>query len=219
MAGMPSESEFFMLLSIVILLPVIPAAILYSILPSTGKVTGKLHGTVIKLGGAFAGYFALVIVIISELPQMYAVVNPPPSQLAQIWDVEGQMVDDHGKSIEPLTVSDIAFQPNTLTLNKDGLFKATFVTQLTQTAAGAEFPKLLLSHQGYIDREIDLGPSAPNSESGMQYVRDEKNHVIKLKPIVLMQDMPYSAGGTPPLPVDPHQYATATGNGPGGSIQ
>ena len=44
-----------------IIIPVIPAFYLFKLLPSTGSVSGLLKGLQIKLGGAFAGYFALLL--------------------------------------------------------------------------------------------------------------------------------------------------------------
>jgi hypothetical protein len=88
----------------------------------------------IKLSGAFAGYFALVLLITYDLPKISAVVSPSPSHLGQVWEVEGQVVDQQGNAIQPLSAADIKFEPDILVLSKNGWFKATFATQLTRTA-------------------------------------------------------------------------------------
>lgn len=46
----------------VLLIPLVPAFVLYWMLPSKASVTGPLKGLNINLQGAFAGYFALFLV-------------------------------------------------------------------------------------------------------------------------------------------------------------
>lgn len=46
---------------LVLLLPLIPAFVLFRFLPSAANVEGPFKGLTIKLGGAFAGYFVTVL--------------------------------------------------------------------------------------------------------------------------------------------------------------
>jgi hypothetical protein len=208
---MPS---FFLLLSFIVLVPIVPAYLLFKILPSTGNVNGTLKGMEIKLGGAFAGYFALVFLIISELPKIKEVVNPAS---AQVWDVVGQIVDENGHGVEPLSPADIKFEPGVLILHRNGLFRATFATQLSRTAQGMEFPSLYLSHEGFQEMTVDLGPPISKADMGPLENRDEKTHLIKLKPFVLKKfSAPYSPAGPAPQPVDPAAYAASTARPPQG---
>jgi hypothetical protein len=63
-------------LTIIILLPVIPAFLLFKALPSSdADLSGPLKGFTIKLKGAFAGYFATVLLILAT----HSVWNPPPA--------------------------------------------------------------------------------------------------------------------------------------------
>ncbi len=55
---MPTELEY---LAMVMLLPLIPAVVLYWLLPSDAWVEGPLKGWKIHLTGAFAAYFALFL--------------------------------------------------------------------------------------------------------------------------------------------------------------
>lgn len=65
--------NFFLVLGAILLLPIIPAFIIYKFLPTSDTdVSGPYHGLSLKLKGAFAGYFLLVIV---GLALQYAIMN------------------------------------------------------------------------------------------------------------------------------------------------
>jgi hypothetical protein len=65
--------NFFLVLAAILLLPVIPAYIIYKFLPASDTdVSGPYKGLSLKLKGAFAGYFLLVIV---GLALQYTVMN------------------------------------------------------------------------------------------------------------------------------------------------
>ena len=55
---------FLYVLAAVLLLPLIPAFLLYKFLPSRTSVTGPFKGLNLKLTGAFGGYFLLVLTAI-----------------------------------------------------------------------------------------------------------------------------------------------------------
>src|SRR2546426_12406506 len=90
-----------------ILLPVIPALLLYKLLPSTADVSGPFHGMQVKLGGAFAGYFLLVLVI-SYWP------GRKPRELGyEVWTVKGQIEEDDGTTI-PQDKVNLNIQPRSV---------------------------------------------------------------------------------------------------------
>jgi hypothetical protein len=185
----------YRLLLMLFLLPILPAYLFFRLLPSTGNLEGTFQGMGIKLSGAFAGYFALFLVIIHYLEPIRDVTIPQPSQLIQVWNVEGQLTDEQGNGIEPLSKEDVQFQPDVLLLQRGGWFKATFTTQANTTATKTEFPALFLSHPDYIGTRIDLGPDSGYVDSGN---RDEATHHIFLKKVVLKRPAPYSPTGSPP---------------------
>jgi hypothetical protein len=61
---MGATSTFVYVLAAVLLLPLIPAFLLYKFLPSRTNVSGPFKGLNLKLTGAFGGYFLLVITAI-----------------------------------------------------------------------------------------------------------------------------------------------------------
>jgi hypothetical protein len=54
-------SSFVLILVVIFLLPLIPAFLLYKFLPSKTNATGPFKGLNVKLSGAFAGYFILLL--------------------------------------------------------------------------------------------------------------------------------------------------------------
>ena len=65
--------NFFLVLAAILIIPVIPAFIIYKFLPASDTdVSGPYQGLSLKLKGAFAGYFLLVIV---GLALQYVVMN------------------------------------------------------------------------------------------------------------------------------------------------
>lgn len=65
--------NFYLTLAAILLLPLVPAFIIYKFLPASDTdVSGPYQGLSLKLKGAFAGYFLLVIV---GLVLQYAVMN------------------------------------------------------------------------------------------------------------------------------------------------
>jgi hypothetical protein len=67
------SDNFFLVLAAILIVPLIPAYIIYKFLPASDTdVSGPYSGLSLKLKGAFAGYFLLVIV---GLALQYAVMN------------------------------------------------------------------------------------------------------------------------------------------------
>ncbi|HYJ80564.1 MAG TPA: hypothetical protein VEW03_13210 [Longimicrobiaceae bacterium] len=75
--------ESILYVIVLVLLPIIPAYFLFKALPSRADVSGPLKGLTVKLGGAFAGYFLLFLV----LPRFF----PPPTHLKP-YTLRGQLV-------------------------------------------------------------------------------------------------------------------------------
>ena len=199
---MLQHESLFTILVLIIILPAIPAFLLFKALPSRADVSGPFHGLEIKLGGAFAGYFLLVVLIIAELPRITNVVDPETSQ---IWRVEGQLVDEQGKGLA-IAPCDIQFMPPPYQGAQSGWFRATFTTELWNKDM-VDFPSLSVSHSGYPNAVIPL-----NYEK-----RDEKIHWIKLNPIVFKKPSgDYKPTGQSPKLADPSVYSSATLQASGG---
>jgi hypothetical protein len=82
--------EAITLLAAVLLIPLVPAFILYKLLPSKAAVKGPFKGLDIALQGAFGGYFVLVLVAFGVMEA----VRPDPSDfpLYEEYDLSGTAV-------------------------------------------------------------------------------------------------------------------------------
>lgn len=143
----------FATLFCVILLPIVPAYILFKALPSTGSVDGKLQGMEIKLGGAFAGYFAVVLLIVANQKALI------PAQYKQ-WTVTGQVMDENGHPIDPLAYKNISLQPNPLMPISPGTFALTFYSS---SATQGTSPTLSISQDDYQTVCYSLDKSLPKA--------------------------------------------------------
>jgi hypothetical protein len=165
-----------MILATVILLPILPAYLLFKALPSTAIVSGPLQGLNINLGGAFAGYFAVVLLVVAS----HNILFPAPTPPYQVWEVTGQVTDEKtGNPIEPLSATDVVLVPPPLEPNVAGTFKLKFYSWLGPSGE-IEFPRLAVGHAKYDSYNIDLNPGASN---GLVVTRN--GHTIGINKIPL----------------------------------
>jgi hypothetical protein len=209
---MTLQALLFIALGVIVLLPIIPAYLLFKALPTSADVSGVLQGMHVKLGGAFGGYFVLVVLILTQLPQIKEFMKEPsketktaaPPAAQEVWRVEGQVVDEQGDAIQPLGPSDVQLMPQSLDLGRNGNFVATVNASLLPSGHGRSYPLLNVSHDGYNTRTVRLDPG-PNQD---QETRDETGQRIVLHPVKLKKlSLPaYAAAGAPPAPVAHPNY-------------
>jgi hypothetical protein len=184
------------LLSFIVLLPVVPAYLLFKVLPSTGNVGGTFHGLEIKLGGAFAGYFAVIFLIF----HFHDVWSPPaPAPLAVVWHLQGKVVDQSGKPIVPLDITDFSFSPPWFQVMPDGFFRLTIPTE-PQQGTGPAWPMLVVSHKGYQPLHLPLSQleQNPDAVASLGLTKDDDHKLIVMRNIVLPGEPPYNPKGQRP---------------------
>lgn len=167
-----------------ILLPIIPAFILYKLLPSTADVSGPFRGLQIKLTGAFGGYFLLVLVI-------FFWPRPKARDLAyEVWTLKGQIQDEDG-AVLPRDKINLNIQPRSVEYIEDGSFEMDILVKRGQSGQ-VKFPTLLVERQPaqpFGNATIHLDPST--ERFGKKYAREMKPNLreititepIKLKKI------------------------------------
>lgn len=184
-------------LCFIILLPIVPAYLLFKAIPSSNAtVTGPFKGLQFKLGGAFAGYFALVLVIIYTAPQW----NRPEAY--KMWTVEGKLLDVGGPAIQPLRQQDILVDPPFIKFWQDGSFQL-FITPVPSQNGHLAFPKITIHPATYEELTIPLDPDeSVDIDSRVKLTRDPVQRRIDLHRIKLAHEQlpAYAATSTPGAP-------------------
>ena len=162
--------ENLLTLAAVILLPIVPACILYKLFPAKTIVKGPFKGLNINLTGAFGGYFLVLLIAVGFIQ------IEGPSQTYDIWKVEGTIKfgDDSG-SMQNLK---FLLEPSTITTEPNGTFKMNIMT-VPDYSNGKELPWLLLDHNGYRTETVKLEQYRKNAVD---------NKIVIEKPIVLKRE-------------------------------
>jgi hypothetical protein len=154
-----------------ILLPLIPAFILFKILPSRAVVKGPLAGLDVSLGGAFGGYVALTVFIAT----FYATSMPDPQPMQ--WRIKGKLKTAPGDT--PIVL--VSMRPPDLQVGEDNKFDFK-IPILDPT----EPPKLVFEASGYIKHAVEL--TGPDGKIGGEYqprMYTDTNTIVLEKEIVL----------------------------------
>src|SRR5712691_8021061 len=156
----------------VVLIPLMPAFVLYKFLPSgTTKVKGPFRGLDIKLSGAFAGYFLVVLMVTSFVIFLIKRRPPekPPDPLKyqyEVYTVAGkvELKDDSAPKPDYEGIK-LSLAPSQVTINPDGSFSFEIPVRPGQLGA-PDFPRLLVTHQDdrYSTATIPLSEKSPDTE-------------------------------------------------------
>lgn len=183
--------DLIKLVLLVVLLPIIPAYILYKTLPSRTKVSGPFKGLNIQLTGAFGGYF-IVALLTGSFITGYTLLN----QEYELWTVEGKIQLKQGDFDSKSTI--IAIKPPEQTLYRKGRFIIEDVPLAKKI--GVKKPSLLIQKKGYKIIEVTLETDPPKYEGIPKYIitydEEDKNICIDT-PIILEQKPRDEEGGEP----------------------
>jgi len=191
---MPGEWMPILRFVCIVLVPVIPAYLLFKAIPSRADTTGHLQGMEVKLGGAFAGYFALLLLIGVDYQRLF-----PAPVLYQVWELSGKVTDETGKPIPALNAENIHLSPPSVQTYPDGTFNLTFVTIPGRTGKFA-FPTLSVQAGDFFAPTISLDrPQAGAGGQPIQIERDDVGQNINIPRIPLSQNAAYNpnAGAAP----------------------
>lgn len=173
----------FVILAGVILLPLIPAFILFWALPSSADVSGPFQGLQMKLGGAFAGYFILVVLIFYTKNTIW---DPVPSY--QVWTVTGTVADTNGGPVGPLGAGDISLLPPSLTTSNSWF---TMDVPVKPGQGGAtDYPTLAITHPGYTTIDLALDPTS-KQPSGVNLTFNSAANNVQIDNLQLQALPPY----------------------------
>ena len=183
-------------IAVVVLVPLIPAFLLYKFLPhGRTEVGGPFKGLDIKLSGAFAGYFlvvlivtSLVVFLIKTKPVVPCPVCPtPPATQYEVYTVTGK-VDLEGDSKSPNINSaqlTLSILPPERTVKPDGSFSLQIPVRPGQNGE-PEFPDLIIGHEdsAYDSATIPLDEKSPYKRQDFTVVYNKVARTIVLKPAI-----------------------------------
>jgi hypothetical protein len=176
----------FQYMLLVLLLPLIPAFVLFRFLPSSANVEGPFKGLTIKLGGAFAGYFVTVLL---SWQVAKSLIEP---MWSQNWNVVGQIAFDGAPPNHPTpTQAVVLVKPPTAEIEDSGALQMMVPIPMVHDGA-IDIQRLVVAVEGYETVNVPLDPDNKHlgAYGGQDYqvTFDEKSHRILIgKPIVLTQ--------------------------------
>ncbi len=183
-------------IAVVVLVPLIPAFLLYKFLPAgRTEVGGPFKGLDIKLSGAFAGYFLVVLIVTSLLVFLIKTKPVPPCPVCptpsvtqyEVYTVTGK-VDLEGDSKSPkIDSSQLTFSilPPERTVKPDGSFSLQIPVRPGQSGE-PEFPDLIIGHEdsAYDSATIPLDEKSPYKRQDFTVEYNKAARTIVLKPAI-----------------------------------
>lgn len=186
---MGDQNYFLLLMVITILLPIIPSFIFFKYLPSDASMQGPFKGMKTKLGGAFAGYFVVFLVMAGLIQSQ---CKKPTSSYApyEVWHIIGQAILTNGESLIP---SDIAINPPNVSVSKGGTFYLE-VPIIRKDGNVLNFPTISIGHHGFNSVDIPLVDHTVTSlgRIPVQIEKDLASKSIRIQPIHLNLSTPYN---------------------------
>jgi hypothetical protein len=168
-----------LILIIIVLVPTMPAYIFFKFLPSQGSIDGPMKGLHVKLGGAFAGYFAVLLLLVYEKPSLM----PERLPAVQVWEVAGAITDENDSAIEIVDPASIGVVPPAYQVLKAGKFQLQINTTVGPSG-DPEYPVLNISIPNFRNAAISLDPS-DSSDPDFKPIVDKAKHRITFQRIRL----------------------------------
>lgn len=171
---------------LILLLPLVPAFVLFRFLPSSANVEGPLKGLTIKLGGAFAGYVVTVLLSWQVADSMLA------PTWSDNWDVVAKIqFDGDPGNHPPPTQAVVLVKPPTADIDTSGSLQMMVPIPRVHTGA-IDIQRLVVAVDGYETVNVPLDPD--NQHLGafggqdFQVTFDQQHHRISIgQPIVLIK--------------------------------
>ena len=177
---MSEASRELLFMTALVILPLIPAVVLFTKLPSTGEVSGPLKGLNVKFSGAFAGYLILFGCLLQ--------IRPTDFDHSHVWQVEGHIAFKRPHSEARPNTNDIRVQvtPPDLVVHGNGSGGSFgFKVPIPEENGEPDFPRLSLDLPGYEPLSLSLAPNQPGDGSEVAADYDLTRRQISLGTITL----------------------------------
>ncbi len=129
--SMDNLFEFMAVAGIVVLLPIIPALLIYRYVPPDKTVaTGPFKGLQIKLTGSFAGYFLVLLALLSFAGAYWKLAAD-----YEPWTVRGKLFYADGRPVDDERAVLFQMQPSAVHVAGDGNFSIVVPVDRTKAEA------------------------------------------------------------------------------------
>jgi hypothetical protein len=146
------RNNFYLVTGTVVLLPLVPAYILFKFLPSEAGADGPYSGLSLKLKGAFAAYFVVLLAVMSFFHTL-------PSDQVEVWTVKGKIAAPGVDNVSDLRISIIPDQSQQKT--PDLAFKIRLVVP-RDSQGKPDFPNIVIEHPMFNPQTIHLDQDLPD---------------------------------------------------------
>ncbi len=182
---MPSIPSNIVVLLIVILVPIIPAYLLFKFLPSTAVADGPLQGLKINLTGGFGGYFLIFLTLIGIRSSFEGTTY-------EMWAVHGELIASDTGILRYVDQRYVTLSAPSM--RSDSLENLS-LTFLRSSDGVYDYPHLQINYPNYQTLTYWLGPKEQNLRNELLPVSfDDKSHTIDLGTITLAKLPPPAAG-------------------------
>ena len=192
-----SMTETIICSFIVVFFPLLPAYILYKMLPSTTTVSGPFKGLTINLTGAFGGYFILVLLLLGFVATRFT----SSKYQYDSWRIKGTAGFQQTANAPDLRAISLFMRPPNPVINEDGSFEMEVMAK-----KGSDFPFLIVDHPGFKREVVSLRKEPdPYAKPYIKEYDDKAKQIIIKTPVLLQEQRrtSYSAsGGQTPQPID-----------------
>ncbi|MCA2997701.1 MAG: hypothetical protein ING75_03775 [Rhodocyclaceae bacterium] len=169
--------------AVLILLPLVPAVILFKLFPTNSAAgAGTFAGMKWKFGGAFCAYAFLLLVLYT----FFIKVEPEPAPQDQLWEIEGVVeLQPKVKGTKPIELKTL---PERFQVDSNGRFKLLVAAR--NDGAAPNFPSLVVESnvEGYPTRTYILSQGESlfgGSEVKLEFPKGKKNKALISHPIVI----------------------------------
>jgi hypothetical protein len=174
-----------------VILPMIPAFVLYKMLPSSAVISGPFKGLNTQLQGAFAGYF-IIFIVLAKLIFSFPCYN------YEVWNVSGNIKPDNRDKAnnKKILEGDISVLPPPSKPDiKNHEFSIDAVVKRDHTGRPL-FPSIVFNHEGYAPVTIPL-TNDTTSWGNKKYIikKDSNNKNITIQTPIELE--PLSEGEKP----------------------
>jgi hypothetical protein len=189
----PEFIEDVLWLLVGVLVPIVPAYVLYKSLPNRAVLKGPFQGLNVQLSGSFGGYFLLVLIVFfcphirQEQPKF------------ELWEIKGRVQCKDCFDGREIDRPSISLNPSNVILLDTGEFRAQIARAPGQTGE-LSFPILVVQHPDFQTVTIDLNDGTPEyGQQALRLRRDQAARTITVEDaVVLQKKSQYAIASAPP---------------------